>query len=194
MISMRAALVALLIVIGTQRIAELLLSRRNAERVRARGAREYGANHFPFIVVVHVLFLFSLAAEVFFLGAKPGAAWPAWLAIWLGAQVLRYSAVHALGDRWNVRIIVVPGEPAVRSGPYRFLRHPNYVAVAVEIVAAAMLFGAWRTAIAISLLNALALTIRIRAEDAALDQTGYEEPGVIQNTVGLRSKGRKETK
>jgi methyltransferase len=166
--STRSALVAFLAVIAMQRIGELLLSSRNARRVRARGAREYGAGHFPFIVVVHVLFLVSLAGEVLFLGARPGAWWPVWLAIWLSAQGLRYSAVHALGDRWNVRILVVPDQPPVRSGPYRFMRHPNYVAVAVEIVAASMLFGAWRTAIAISLLDAAALRVRIRAEDAAL--------------------------
>lgn len=159
---------AFLAVAVAQRIGELLLSRRNAQRVRARGAREYGAGHFPFIVAVHVLFFACLAAEVVFLGARPGALWPLWLTLWVAAQALRYAAIHALGDRWNVRILVVPNEPPVRSGPYKFLRHPNYVAVVVELIAASLLFGAWRTAIAITLLNAIALRIRIRAENAVL--------------------------
>lgn len=155
-------------VIAAQRVGELVLSARNARRVRALGAREFGAAHFPLLVVVHVLFLTSLVCEVWFLGARPGGAWPLWLALWLSAQALRYAAIRALGDRWNVRIFVVPGVPLVQSGPYRFVRHPNYVAVVIEMVAATMLFGAWRTAIGISALNAISLSIRIRAEDAAL--------------------------
>lgn len=155
-------------VVALQRIGELVLSARNARRVRARGAREYGAGHFPFLVFVHVSFLVCLAAEVILLGARPTSWWPAWLALWLGAQLLRYSAIRALGDRWNVRILVVPGEPPVSTGPYRFIRHPNYVAVAIELIAASLLFGAWRTAIVISLLDAAALWVRVRAENAAL--------------------------
>jgi methyltransferase len=155
-------------VIAAQRIGELWLSRRNARRVRALGAREFGARHFPLLVAVHVLFLASLAAEVLYLGARPGRAWPLWLAIWLAAQALRYAAIRALGERWNVRILVVPGMPRIRSGPYRFLRHPNYAAVTVELIAAALLFGAWRTALASTVANALALRVRIRAEERAL--------------------------
>lgn len=155
-------------VIAAQRVGELVLSARNARRVRARGAREFGAAHFPLLVVVHVLFLTGLVCEVWFWGARPGGAWPLWLALWLGAQALRYTAIRALGERWNVRILVIPGAPLVQGGPYRFVRHPNYVAIAIELVAAPMVFGAWRTAIAISALNAVALFIRIRAEDQAL--------------------------
>jgi methyltransferase len=155
-------------VVAAQRVGELILSARNARRVRALGAREFGAAHFPLLVAVHTLFLVSLTCEVCFLGARPGAAWPLWLVLWLGAQALRYAAIRALGDRWNVRILVVPGAPLVQRGPYRFFRHPNYVAVVIELVAASMLFGAWRTAIGISALNAIALRIRIRAEDQAL--------------------------
>ncbi|MCI0451234.1 MAG: hypothetical protein L0Z51_02450 [Candidatus Latescibacteria bacterium] len=160
-------------VVAAQRIGELLLSRRNARIVRARGAREFGAGHFPFVVAVHVLFFIGLATEVLFLGARPGSLWPLWLVLWLGAQTLRYAAIRALGERWNVRILVVPGVAPVRSGPYRLMRHPNYVAVAVELIAGALLFGAWRTALGITVLNAIALRIRIRAEDAAL---GWDRP------------------
>lgn len=162
------ALALFLVVLAIQRTAELLHSARNTRRLLARGAREYGAAHFPLIVAVHALFPILLVAEVLVLGARPGRFWPLWLGIWLGCQALRYAVVRALRERWSVRIVVPPGEPPVRRGPYRFLRHPNYLAVAVELVAAPLMFGAWRTAIAISALDLAALAIRIRAEEAAL--------------------------
>ena len=125
---------------------------------------------------MHVLFLCSLVAEVSWLGARPGPVWPFWLALWLAAQTLRYSAVGALGPRWSTRILVLPDAPLVRSGPYRWLRHPNYVAVVVELLAAPLVFGAWRTALGVSLLNALALRIRIAAEERALGSSTQTPP------------------
>jgi methyltransferase len=163
-----AALALFLVVLAFQRAGELWLSGRNTRKLLARGAREHGAGHYPWMVALHALFPILLAAEVLALGARPGTLWPLWLALWVAAQALRYSAVRALGNRWSVRIIVPPVEPLVRRGPYRFLRHPNYLAVAVELFAAPMMFGAWRTAILISALNAAVLAVRIRAEDAAL--------------------------
>jgi methyltransferase len=166
------ALALFLLVLALQRAGELLLSAWNTRRLLARGAREYGAEHFPRIVAVHVLLPILLVAEVLALGARPGRLWPLWLGLWLAAQALRYAAVRALGERWSVRIVVPPGEPVVRRGPYRFLRHPNYLAVVIELFAAPMMFGAWRTAIVISLLDAAVLWIRIRAEEAALGDGG----------------------
>lgn len=160
-----------LTVLAVQRVGELLHSARNTRRLVARGAREFGSGHFPLLVLVHVLFPLGLAAEVLALGARPGRLWAPWLGLWLAAQALRYAAVRALGPRWSVRILVLPGEPLVRHGPYRFLRHPNYLAVIVELLAAPLMFGAWRTAIAISVLNLFALWIRIRAEQTALQGT-----------------------
>ena len=165
---MSTALVLFLVVLAVQRLAELLWSARNERRLAARGGREQGARHFPLLVLVHVLFPVLLVAEVLSLGARPGPLWPLWLALWLVAQALRYAAVRALGERWTVRVWVLPGAPLVRSGPYRFLRHPNYVAVVLELLAAPLMFGAWRTALVISALNALALATRIRAEERAL--------------------------
>jgi heavy metal translocating P-type ATPase len=162
------ALAAFLVVLALQRGAELLLAARNERRMRARGGIEHAAGHFPLIVLVHLLFPLALVVEVIVGGVRPPAAWPVWLVAWLAAQGLRYAAVAALGDRWSVRIWTVPGEPPVRRGPYRFLRHPNYVAVALELAAAPLMFGAWRTALAITALNAIALAIRIRAEERAL--------------------------
>ena len=161
-------LVVYLIVLALQRSGELVLSARHVRRLRARGAREHGAAHFPWIVGVHVLFPLLLGLEVGVLGARPGPGWPLWLMLWLAAQALRYAAVRALGERWTVHIWVLPGEPLVQRGPYRWLRHPNYVAVGLELIAAPLIFGAWRTAIVISLLDLIVLRMRIRAEEAAL--------------------------
>ena len=162
------ALVVFLLVVVAQRVAELALSARNTRALLARGAKEYAAAHYRLIVFVHVLFPLSLIAEVLWLGARPWSHWPVWLALWLLAQALRYSAVRALGDRWSTRILVLAGAPLVRRGPYRFLRHPNYAAVVLELIAAPMLFGAWRTAVMVTLLDAMALRIRIDAEERAL--------------------------
>ena len=157
-----------LAVLAAQRIGELVLSARNERILAARGAREHAAGHFPLLVFVHLLLPALLVVEVLVLGARPGALWPLWLAGWLAAQALRYSAVRALGERWTVRIWVLPGAPLVTRGPYRFVRHPNYIAVVLELLAAPLMFGAWRTALVVSAVNALALAVRIRAEEKAL--------------------------
>ncbi len=156
-----------------QRVVELLWSRRNHRRVRERGGREYGASHFPFFVALHTAYLLALTGEVLS-GAAPSSFWPVWFVVWLIAQALRVSAIRALGDRWNVRIVVVPGEPPVRRGIYRWLRHPNYLAVALEFIAAPLIFGAWRTGVAFSLLNAIVLRVRIPAEERALHEASGE--------------------
>jgi methyltransferase len=161
-------LIVFLAFVGVQRLAELVLSARNARRALARGGREYGAEHFPWLVLVHVLYIAGLGAEVLLLGTRPGPAWPVWLGLWLAAQALRYASIRALGERWNVRVIVIPGLARVRSGPYRYLRHPNYLAVVSELFAGPMIFGAWRIAVLASLLDAVALRTRIRVEEDAL--------------------------
>jgi methyltransferase len=159
-----------LAVLLIERVVELAISRRNIRALKARGAHEYGAGHFPLLVFVHVLFPLGLAAEVLCLGARPGALWPLWLLLLLGAQALRASAIRALGRFWSVRVLVVPGAPLVRRGPYRFLRHPNYLAVTIELLAAPLLFGAWRTALVVSMLNAVVLGVRTRVEGSALQR------------------------
>lgn len=163
-----AGLVLFLVVLAAQRSAELVHSARNERRLAARGAREHAAGHFPLLVLVHLLLPVLLVAEVLVLGARPGPLGPLWLVAWLAAQALRYAAVRALGERWTVRIWVLPGEPLVRRGPYRFLRHPNYLAVVLELAAAPLMFGAWRTALVVGVLNAVGLALRIRAEERAL--------------------------
>lgn len=167
-VDVAVALAGFLAVVIGQRIAELVLSARHAKVLLARGAREHDAGHFPLLIGVHVLFPIALGLEVWLLGARPTSLWPLWLGLWGAAQALRYAAVRALGERWSVRILVLPDTPPVRSGPYVWLRHPNYVAVVLELLAAPMIFGAWRTAIVIGVLDLLALRVRIRAEEKAL--------------------------
>jgi methyltransferase len=162
------AAVLFVVALAAQRLWELGLSRRHEKILRARGAVEHGREHFPLLVAVHVLLLLGIVFEVFVLGARPSAVWPRWAALFVAGQMLRYAAIRALGDFWNVRVLVVPKAKLVRTGPYRWLRHPNYLAVVLELVAAPMIFGAWRTAILVSLLNAVALWVRIRCEERAL--------------------------
>jgi methyltransferase len=162
------ALVAFLAAVAAERMYELRLSVRHGRALAARGAIEHGRSHFALFVVLHALWPVALALEVLVLGARPGPSWPLWLLALGVAQALRFSAIRALGERWTVRVMVLPGVPLVRRGPYRFMRHPNYVAVLIELIAAPLLFGAWRTAIAATALNLVALAIRVRVEERAL--------------------------
>ena len=154
------------------RAYELTLSRRHVRALRARGAVESGRRHLPLLIAVHVLHPILLVAEIRFGGARPPAWWPAGVVVLVVAALIRMWSMRALGERWNVRVLVVPGAPRIRSGPYRFLSHPNYLAVVLELLVGPLIFGAWRTAIAISALNALALTLRIRCENRALAAAG----------------------
>jgi methyltransferase len=170
-----AALAVYLAALLLARTGELALSRRNLARLAARGGVEAHAGHFWMFVVLHAAYPVALVAEVI-AGARPPAWWPVWLAFWLAAQALRAAAIAALGERWNVRIVVVPGELPVRHGIYRWLSHPNYIAVALEFVAAPLLFGAWRTAVVFSAFNALAMAVRIPAEERALRTAAAAPP------------------
>jgi len=151
------------------RVFELVVSARNLRRVRTSESREHGRGHFPLFVVLHVLLPVGLVAEVAFLDAQPPPVWPVLLAAFLAAQILRLWCIRSLGPWWNVRVWITPGMEIVRTGPYRWLRHPNYLAVVIEILAGPLMFGAWRTALIATLVNALALVLRIRSENAALD-------------------------
>ena len=157
-----------LFLLTLQRMGELRLSARNESRMRALGGREVESGQFPWLVLLHVLFPLSLAAEVMFAGSRPGRFWPVWLGVVLAAQALRLATMRTLGVRWSVHIWVVPDLPLVTGGPYRLFRHPNYLAVAAELPAAALLFGAWRTAAIFTVFNLAALRARIRAEERAL--------------------------
>jgi methyltransferase len=156
-------------VVACERLFELRVARRNGRAALARGGREYGAAHFPAMVALHTAFLIACPVEVLALHRPflPWLAGPAITAV-LAAQALRYWCVLTLGDRWNVRIVVVPNAPLSSAGPYRWLRHPNYLAVAVEMLALPLVHSAWLTAAVFSLANAAMLRVRIHTEDAAL--------------------------
>ena len=154
--------------VAVQRLFELVLARGNERRARARGAVEWGTDHYPFIVALHALWLVSTLVEGLLRGPDLPGFWPIPLALFLLVQPLRYWAVLSLGERWNTRILVVPDAKPVRHGPYKYLNHPNYVVVVVEILAFPLIFGAWITALVFTLLNAAILSVRIREENRAL--------------------------
>lgn len=160
---------ALLAAIGLERVFEMWLSRRNARRALAQGGIEYSAGHFRWMKALHLTFLIACGAEVILL-ARPFRPFLAavMLAAALLAQALRYWSIWSLGARWNVRVIVVPGEPVVTRGPYRLLRHPNYAAVVIEGIAIPLIHTAWLTALGFTLANAVLLAGRIRCEERAL--------------------------
>ena len=163
-----ALLVAGVMLVAVQRLLELSYSRRNEIRLRDRGAVERGRGHYPVVVAIHTLWLVSTLVEGLLRGPEPPVWWPVPLAAFLLVQPLRYWAIFSLGVNWNVRILVVPGSKLVRSGPYRYFPHPNYVVVVVEVLTFPLIFGAWITAIAFSLLNAALLYVRIQTENRAL--------------------------
>ncbi len=163
-----ALLVLAVGLVALQRLLELALSRRNECLLRARGAVERGQGHYPLLVAMHSLWLLSTLVEGTLRGPDLPALWPIPLALFLLVQPLRCWAVFSLGENWNTRILVVPGAELVKRGPYRYLKHPNYVVVAVEIFTFPLIFGAWITALVFSVLNAVLLSVRIREENRAL--------------------------
>jgi methyltransferase len=167
------AYLVLVLLTGAERIVELAVSKRNAAAAFARGGIEYGQRHFPWMVALHTGLLLACIAEVFLLDRPfiPLLGWPM-LVIALLCQAGRYWCITALGQQWNTRVIVVPGAGAVRAkGPYRWswLRHPNYVIVAIEGIALPLVYSAWITALVFTVLNAvLLLRFRIPTENEAL--------------------------
>ncbi len=169
--------------VAAQRLLELVLARRNERRARARGAVERGRGHYPFIVALHTLWLVSTLVEGILRGPELPVLWPVPLALFLLVQPLRYWALFSLGESWNTKILVVPGAKPVRRGPYRYLNHPNYVVVVVEILSFPLIFGAWVTALVFTVLNAAVLYVRIREENRALAEVvvGGQQSAVGRN-------------
>ena len=162
-------LVLVLSALLVQRGLELRLAARNEAWARQRGAVEHGARHYPLFFVLHGGWLLGWVTEALLFGPSLWAGWPLAIVALLLAQGLRYWAIASLGPRWNTRILVLPGVPRIRRGPYRVIPHPNYVAVCIELAAVPAIFGAWITAATATVLNAvLLLSVRIPAENAAL--------------------------
>jgi methyltransferase len=157
------------LVVCLERLAEVVTARRRARWSFARGGVEHGAGHYPVMVALHAGLLAGCLLEPVLLHRPfhPWLGWPAAAAVVL-AQLLRWWCIATLGPRWNTRVIVVAGLPLVSRGPYRWLRHPNYVAVVVEGAALPLVHSAWITACAFTVLNGPLLVTRVRCEDAAL--------------------------
>jgi methyltransferase len=155
--------IALLTFVTLQRFSELAIARRNTMALFARGAREIAPEHYPYMVAMHTGWLAGL-----WMLAVGQPVQVFWFALFMLLQVLRLWVLTTLGPRWTTRILVLPGAPLVASGPYRFVRHPNYLIVIGEIAALPLALGMPLYAVVFSLLNAAILTVRIRAENAAL--------------------------
>lgn len=161
--------VLLIAAVAVERLAELVVARRNMAWSLARGGVEYGAGHYPFMVVLHTGLLLGCVVEVAVVGRPfiPALGW-SMLAIALAAQGLRWWCIATLGHQWNTRVVVIPGASRIAKGPYSRIPHPNYVAVVAEGVALPLVHTAWITALVFTVLNAALLRTRIRAENAAL--------------------------
>jgi methyltransferase len=163
------AFTVLVALVAVERVAELVVSRRNAAWSMERGGVETGKGHYPVMVVLHTGLLAAMLVEAYSRRPEvpPALAW-SMLTVVVAAQGLRWWCIRTLGPRWNTRVIVVPGLPPVRSGPYAWMRHPNYVAVVVEGVALPLVHACWWTALAFTLANIPLLAIRLRCEERAL--------------------------
>jgi len=159
--------IVVLALVTLQRLGELVLARRNTARLLEQGGVEASPAHYPLIMGLHALWLVGLWYSTLSLGLTPSLGW---LTIFIILQVFRVWVIMTLGPRWTTRIIIVPGETLVRHGPYWLVAHPNYAIVVCEIIVLPLVFGLVWFGIVFSVLNAILLWVRIRAEDAALDR------------------------
>ena len=171
------AFTVLVVLVGLERLAELVVSKRNAAWSFERGGVESGFSHYPFMVVLHTGLLLGALVEAY--ARRPDVpsalAWSMLVVVVL-TQALRWWCIATLGRQWNTRVIVVPGLAPVRGGPYALMRHPNYVAVVVEGVALPLVHACWITAVVFTVLNAVLLTVRVRVENTALSSLSEPEP------------------
>ena len=169
----RVVYTGLVALVAFMRLVELVVSRRNVARLKARGAVEVGRSLYPWMVAVHAGFLAACVAEVWLLDRPLFPQLAAFcLGLMVGAAALRLWVMAVLGERWSTRVMILPETSPITRGPFRRLRHPNYLAVVVEFVALPMVHTAWLTASLFSLANAVVLHRRIRSEEAALSEAG----------------------
>ncbi|MBY6035642.1 isoprenylcysteine carboxyl methyltransferase [Fictibacillus nanhaiensis] len=158
-----------------QRLLEVRIAKKNEKILRSKGAVEAGRDHYKWMVFMHTSFFVILFAEVMVLPAKPPEWWLLPLTLFVGAQIVRLWAITSLGVYWNTKIILLPGANVIARGPYRYMRHPNYAVVSLELLVIPLLFGAYFTAVLFTILNIFMLRVRIRAEEKALmELTNYE--------------------
>jgi methyltransferase len=159
----------LITAIAVERVVELVVSKRNWAWSRERGGSEFGAGHYPAMVVLHAGLLTGCVVEPVLADRPfiPRLGWPM-LAVVVAAQGLRWWCITTLGHQWNTRVVIIPGAPRVTGGPYRMIPHPNYVAVVVEGIALPLVHTAWLTALVFTVCNAALLRTRIKVENSAL--------------------------
>ena len=174
----------ILSIVIVQRLLELVIAKRNEKNMRAQGAYEVGASHYPLMILLHVSFFISLLIEVNTFNLTPSPLFLLFLIMFLCVQGLRVWCLTSLGSFWNTKIIVLPGAHVVTKGPYKYLRHPNYLVVSMEIALLPLMFEAYFTAICFTILNAIMLSIRIPTEERALKEaTNYEQYVQHKNIV-----------
>ncbi len=163
------AFTILIALVAVERVVELVVSKRNLRWSAEHGGVEYGRSHYPYMVVLHVFLLVGSLVEVWVWQKPliPALAW-AMFALVLASQALRWWCIATLGKRWNTLVVIIPDLPRVTGGPYRWLNHPNYVAVVIEGIALPMVGFAWVTALVFTALNLPLLAVRLRVENAAL--------------------------
>lgn len=157
-----------------QRVIELWIAKRNERELKQNGAIEFGIEHYPWMVLLHTGFFTVLIIEVVTLNRELSTLWMLWVTLFALAQIGRMWVIQTLGKHWNTKIIVLPNSEVVVRGPYKYVKHPNYVIVATEIIVISLLFNAIITGVIFSLLNAWMMSIRIPIEEQALkENTGY---------------------
>jgi len=156
-------------VVIVQRISELILSKRNEKYLKSHGAVEHDKKGYKYIVLMHNLFFISVITEFVFLERQLNEYWKVLLIIFICTQLLRYWAIFTLGKRWNTMILVLPNTELINTGPYKYLKHPNYITVIIEIAVIPLLFSCYYTAVVFSILNLIVLKRRIRIEEEALN-------------------------
>ncbi|SFX42003.1 15-methylpalmitoyl-4-hydroxy-2-pyrone 4-O-methyltransferase [Thermoactinomyces sp. DSM 45891] len=177
-----------------QRIWEVGIAKQNGEWMRRQGGKEVGREHYPLLVGVHVLFFLGILVEMFLYRATPPTWWWIPFTLFIGVQALRYWSIRSLGRFWNTRIWVLPNTPIERKGPYRYMRHPNYVAVVTEFLVFPLLFGAYVTCIVMTFVNILVLVLlRIPMEEQALKEVSLSlNEEEMEYTGGLFSRWDQE--
>ena len=166
----------ILSIVIIQRLLELVIAKRNEKNMRAQGAYEVGGSHYPLMILLHVSFFVSLLIEVSMFNLSPSPLFLLFLVMFLCVQGLRVWCLTSLGSFWNTKIIILPGANVVTKGPYKYLRHPNYLVVSIEIALLPLMFQAYFTAICFTILNAIMLSIRIPTEEQALKEaTNYKQ-------------------
>lgn len=152
----------------SQRLIELFIAKRNEKWMKKRGGIEKGEGHYRWFIIIHILFFISILAETFIRSNQMIYVNYILLFIFIITQMGRFWCIYSLGRFWNTKVIILPGEPIIKKGPYKYIKHPNYIIVGVELFVIPLLFGAYVTAIIFPILHILLLRMRIPIENKAL--------------------------